>query len=129
MKLSISDPKTRKAYPITTEKPLFLNKKVNDKVDLEEIGLKGYKAIITGGSDKQGFPMKPTLSGTIRKKLLMKKGVGYNAKRKGIKKRKSVRGNTISEEIEQVNLKIVEYGKTPLNELIKKEEKTDKKSD
>lgn len=121
MNIVVSDPKTRKAYSINTEKPVFLGKRIGDEVDLSIIGLAGYKGVITGGSDKDGFPMKPTLPGTIRKKILMSSGVGYRPKEKGIKKRKRVRGNTIAEDIHQVNIKVTHYGEKPLEELLKKE--------
>ena len=121
MNIVVSDPKTRKAYSINTEKPVFLGKRIGDEVVLSIIGLAGYKGVITGGSDKDGFPMKPTLPGTIRKKILMSSGVGYRPKEKGIKKRKRVRGNTIAEDIHQVNIKVTHYGEKPLEELLKKE--------
>jgi small subunit ribosomal protein S6e len=122
MNIVVSDPKTRKAYSINVDKPVFLGKKIGDTVALGVIGLDGYKAVITGGSDKDGFPMKPSLPGTARKKVLLGSGVGYRPEERGIRKRKRVRGNVIAEDIHQVNLKIVEYGKEPLDKLLKKEE-------
>lgn len=126
MNLVISDPKTKKAYSINTEKPVFIGKKIGDEVDLSILGLPGYKGLITGGSDKDGFPMKPTLPGTARKRLFMAGGVGYRCKEKGIRKRKRVRGNTIAEDIHQVNIKVTQYGNKPLKELLKKEEASEK---
>ena len=122
MNIVVSDPKTRKAYSVNVDKPVFLGKKIGDTVELGVIGLDGYKAVITGGSDKDGFPMKPSLPGTARKKVLLGSGVGYRPDERGIRKRKRVRGNVIAEDIHQVNLKIVEYGKEPLDKLLKKEE-------
>jgi len=121
MNLVISDPKTRKAYNVNTEKPVFIGKKIGDEVDLSAVGLPGYKGVISGGSDKDGFPMKPTLPGTARKMLFMAGGVGYRPRGKGIRKRKRVRGNTIAEDIHQVNIKVTQYGDRPLEELLKKE--------
>jgi len=63
MNIVISDPKTGKAYSKKTEEPVFLNKKINESVDLGTIGLVGFKGKITGGSDKQGFPMRATIEG------------------------------------------------------------------
>jgi len=65
-----------------------------------------------------GIDNLSVLSGTGVKKVLLSKGPGYRPKEKGIRKRKSVRGNTISEDIVQVNTKIVEYGEKPIGELI-----------
>jgi len=124
MNIVVSDPKTRKAYSLNIERPVFLGKKIGDTVELDIIGLKGYKAIITGGSDKDGFPMKASIQGTIRRKVLLGKGVGYRAKAPGIMKRKRIRGNTIAEDIHQVNLKITEYGAEELDKIFKKDEKS-----
>ncbi len=126
MNLVISDPKTRKAYSISTEKPVFIGKKIGDEVDLSILGVRGYKGVITGGSDKDGFPMKPTLPGTARKMLFMAGGVGYRPKERGMRKRKRIRGNTIAEDIHQVNIKVTQYGDKPLEELLKKEEASEK---
>lgn len=127
MNIVISDPKTRKAYSINSAKPVFLGKKIGSEVELDILNLKGYKAKITGGSDKCGFPMKPTVEGTSRPMVLLKSGVGYRPKEKGIIKRKRVRGNIIAEEIHQLNLKITKYGDEPLDKLLGKEEKSEGK--
>lgn len=127
MNIVVSDPKTRKAYSVNLDRPVFLGKKIGDTVELDVIGLKGYKAIITGGSDKDGFPMKRSLQGTIRRKVLLRSGTGYRPKVASEMKRKRVRGNTIAEDIHQVNLKLIEYGPEPLDNIFKKEEKDTKK--
>ncbi len=114
MNIVISDPNTRKAYPKKIDNPaFFIGKKIGDEVELGVIGLDGYKARITGGSDKQGFPMKRDLEGTSRIKVF----VTVDSK-KGIKKKVSRRGNQISEEIAQINLKVVKYGGKSLEELL-----------
>ena len=70
MKIVISDRKTGKAYNKKTEEAVFLNKKVGEEVDLSVVGLAGFKAKISGGSDKQGFPMKPTVDGLGGRRFL-----------------------------------------------------------
>ncbi|MDO8428439.1 MAG: 30S ribosomal protein S6e [Candidatus Diapherotrites archaeon] len=117
MNLVISDPKTGNSYKKDTEQPVFLNKKVGETVDLSTVGLQGYKALITGGSDKDGFPLKPTLPGSARKKVLISRGVGLRQTIKGSRRRIRVRGNLIADDVRQVNLKITEYG-TPTLETI-----------
>ncbi len=77
MNIVISDPKTRKAYSKKIESMPYIGKKIGDEVDLSELGLDGFKGIITGGSDKTGTPMKSTFPGTGRKKLLVYPGVGF----------------------------------------------------
>jgi len=128
MNIVLSDPKEGRAYSKKTEEAVFVGRKIGETVTLDAIGLKGYKAVITGGSDKDGFPMKPSLEGQARKKLLMKKGIGIRNKRKGERRRKRVRGNTVAQDIHQLNLKITEYGEEKLSKIFGKpgEEKTSK---
>lgn len=126
MKLIINDTKTGKSYSKTLEdkEAKALNgKRIGEIIKGETIDLQGYEFQVAGGSDKEGFPMRKSLTGAKRKKLLLLGGVGFRNKISGMKKRKTVRGNTIAEDIEQLNLKMLKEGKTPLNELFKKEEK------
>lgn len=120
MNIILSDPRQGKAYSKKTEEAVFAGRKIGDTVELAVIGLDGYKAVITGGSDKDGFPMKPTLEGQARKKLLMKEGIGIRRKRKGGRRRKRVRGCVVAQDIHQLNLKITEYGPAKLSDVFKK---------
>ncbi len=116
-KIVISDPKSRKAWQIEKDVPSLFGKKIGEKFDGSLIGLSRFTLQITGGSDKDGFPMRPDLEGSVRKKALLTRGIGFKGfkkikkkryKRKGMRKRKYIRGNTISENIVQVNCKVVE---------------------
>ena len=126
MKIVISDPKTGKSYQKvvdkTVEEQLF-QKKVGDSFNGELIDLQGYQFLITGGSDKSGFPMRPEIKGTRRNRILLTKGVGFRTTDKGLRKRRTVRGHTINEELEQLNTKITKYGAAKLEEVFKKEVK------
>ena len=125
-KLVVSDPKTKKTYQkeVSQKESGLLNMKIGDRVKGDFLGLSGYEIEITGGSDKQGFPMRPNIQGAARKRVLLTGGPGFHPKRKGERRRKSVRGNVISQEIVQVNAKIVKYGKKKLEQIFgKKEEK------
>jgi small subunit ribosomal protein S6e len=68
MQVVISDPKTGKAYKVegkdTEAHALFIGKRIDDVVDADIIGLGGYVLEITGGSDKDGTPMRKDVSGT-----------------------------------------------------------------
>ena len=77
---------------------------IGQETDASVVGLEG-KIKITGGSDKSGVPMRPDVLGGSRKRVLLSKGVGLQETEKGLRKRKLLRGNTISEEIYQVNTK------------------------
>lgn len=113
-KLTINDVKTGKSYQkaITTE--MFKNKKIGDVVKGDDIGLSGYELMITGGSDKSGFPMYRHLKILGRKKILL-------SKEHGIKERKTVRGNLIGTDIAQINLKVVKDGEKKLGDIFGKE--------
>lgn len=128
MNIVVSDPQTRKAYPKAVEQMPFVGKKIGDEVNLSEIGLDGYKGIITGGSDKTGTPMINRLPGTTRKKLLVFPGVGFRKGEKGERRKRPLRGNTVGEDIHQLNVKVTQSGSTKLEELLgKKEEKAEAK--
>ena len=118
-----------KSYQIEKDVPTFIGMKIGQTFDGSLIGLNGYTLKITGGSDKEGFPMRRDLQGTQRKKILTIGGVGYKQKNKGVKRRKSVRGNRISEEVVQVNVKIEEQdkGAKKIEELLGVEKKPESK--
>lgn len=108
----------------------FLNKKIKDKVSGNTFGFKNYEFEITGGSDKDGFPIRFDLPGSGRKKLLLSKGPGVKIDRRGMRLRKMVRGNTISNDIKQINIKVVKEGDKKLNEIFgKTEEKNENSSE
>jgi small subunit ribosomal protein S6e len=112
-KAVIADPKDGKSYKrdITGHYAnALIGKKIGDDLDGLYVGLPGYKLQITGGSDKDGFPMRHDLPGPRRKGLLVSGGVGFHPVRPGMRKKKTVRGNTVSPDILQLNLKIVQRG-------------------
>lgn len=126
LKTVISDPKTGKSYNIAI-KGQFINslfsKKIGDEIDGVFVSLPGYKLVLTGGSDKDGFPMRKDISCVERKRVLLASGVGFKSKHKGIRKRVSVHGGSVSPSIVQLNMKIKEWGPKPVEELVKAEEK------
>jgi len=101
-----------------SESKALIGLTIGDEFDGSVIGLKGYKLKITGGSDKNGFPMKKTVPGARRVRSLVSGGVGYKPARKGERRRKTFRGNTVSEDIVQINTVVIEKGEKPLEELL-----------
>jgi small subunit ribosomal protein S6e len=95
-------------------------------VDADILGLGGYGLEIRGGSDTDGTPMRKDVSGAVRKRILITSPPGYRPKEKGKRRRKSVRGNEISPEISQINVKIKEYGAKPIEGIFGKEEEAGK---
>lgn len=131
MHIVVSDPKTRKAYAKKLEATPFIGKKIGNEVDLSEVGLSGYKGTVTGGSDKTGTPMRTNFPGTGRKKLLVYPGVGFRKGEAGVRRKRPLRGNTIAQDIHQVNIKVTHYGSQSLDELLPqapKEKKETKKA-
>ena len=131
LKLVINDVKKGKSYPkpITEEQSQeFMNLKLGNKIKGDNFGFSGYEFEIKGGTDNAGFPMRRDLDSAARKKALLTKGPGIHIKRKGMRKRKTIRGNTISESTSQVNLKILAYGKEPLEKVLGIEEKPKEES-
>jgi small subunit ribosomal protein S6e len=110
-KVVISDPETGTSKFIELEEaravPL-IGRKMGEVLDGSIVDLPGHKVQITGGSDKDGFPMRPNVHGGVRREVVLSGGVGFNPETRGARRRKTVRGNVITDEIVQVNVKIVE---------------------
>jgi len=122
--------KDRKAYNIDIAGPKttrFVGKAIGTEVDGEAAGLTGYTLVITGGSDKDGVPMRRDLPGQGRRKVLVAGGIGYHPKEDGMRKRKTLRGNEVTGDLVQVNAMIKEYGPKPIEEIVPKSEGAGKK--
>ena len=106
-KLSVSTPdgKVRSLEVEGDRAQPLLSKRIGEAIDGTAIGLQGMKLEITGGSDKDGYPMRRDIQGGVRIPVLMGKGTGFRATKKGERRRKLVRGNTITEDIVQINFK------------------------
>jgi small subunit ribosomal protein S6e len=123
MKIVISDKGLSYSVEVAKERePLLYGMKIGDTFDGSIIGAAGYKFKITGGSDKDGFPMRADVVSTGKMKMLLSEGAGYRASKKGERKKKMIRGSIVSEAISQLNVIGIETGPTPLSELFKKAE-------
>jgi small subunit ribosomal protein S6e len=108
-KIIISEPNTGTVKTVEladTQATPLIGRKIGEIVDGTIVNLPGQKVKIMGGSDKDGFPMRPNVHGGVRKKVMLSGGVGFNPQERGERRRKTVRGNTITEEIVQINMKI-----------------------
>ncbi len=109
--LIISDPETGLSQRVELEdsglSPL-LGQKIGDIIDGAIANMQGYKIRLTGGTDKDGIPMRPDVHGSAKADLLISGGVGYKPTKKGERKRMLVRGNTVSNETTFLNFSIVE---------------------
>jgi len=117
MKFNVSYPPTgaQKCIELDDEKKLrlFYEKRMSQEVEGDSLGeqYKGYIFKITGGNDKQGFPMKQGILSNHRVRVLMAKGATcYRPRRTGERKRKSVRGCIVGPDLSVIHLVIVKKG-------------------
>jgi len=117
MKLNLSFPSTgcQKVVEVDDENKLrtFYDKKMCQEVEGDVLGddFKGYIFKITGGNDKQGFPMKQGVLTASRVRLLLSDGHKcYRPRTEGERKRKSVRGCIVSGDLSVLNLVVLKKG-------------------
>lgn len=122
-KLVVSDPtgksSSREIKDILAQ-PL-LGSRIGDVLDSSIIGVNPGKMKITGGSDKSGAPMRADVHGGVKKYVLLSKGVGMKNNLEGVRVRKLIRGNLITEEIYQLNCSLIE-GILPTDQVKQGEE-------
>merc|ERR1719379_911458 len=121
MKLNIACPETgcQKCLDIEDDRVLrnFYDKRISQEVAGEILGndFAGYRFRISGGNDKQGFPMMQGVLTDERVRLLLSKGSKcYRQRRTGEMKRKSVRGCIVSHDLSVLNLVVVKNGDSPI---------------
>ncbi len=130
IKLNIGEPKSGETTTLEIEDEIsekLYGKKIGEKIKGELFDKKGYEFEITGGSDNAGFPMRRDVDGRQRRKILATKGTGNRANKKGMRLRKTVAGNTVSEETSQLNLKVLKRGKKSLDEEGEEKEEEESK--
>ena len=128
-KVIVSDPDAGTSKAVELEEaraaPL-IGRRIGETIDGSVLDLPGHKAQITGGSDKDGFPMRPSVHGGVRRRVVLSGGVGFNPQNEGMRRRKTVRGNVITDEIVQINVKITEKPKQAKEGKKAKEKKEEK---
>jgi len=137
--------KDGKTFKIESDNEEITGKKIGESISGKDISekLEGYEFEIMGTSDKAGFPGIKEIDGTALKKKLLTYGIAMkkkarkegkknkgNLKPNGLRLKKTVRGNTISKDTIQINLKDSKQGSKKLDEIFpeqvkKKEEKTE----
>ena len=138
-----TDPKSNgKAYSLKISGNNYsqiLGKKIGDVVDGIFVGegdktLSGYKLQITGGADKTGTPLEEILKAvqdnqssnpiywfqgpqsSFQNQRWEKEA--FPIQTDGLRKRRNFRGNTITQDTRQINLKVVEAGKKALGDIL-----------
>jgi len=112
--LIISDPETGTSQKVELEDARMapiMGRRIGEVIDGTVADLAGHKIQLTGGTDKDGIPMRPDVHGGVKARVVLSGGVGYKPKKKGERKRVVVRGNTVSADTTFLNFKIVEKPK------------------
>ncbi len=116
----VSDPETGNSYQIEADDQdanRFIGHSLGDEVEGDAVGLEGYTLELTGGSDQAGRPMRADVDGPDLEELLLEGGVGFKPSREGERKRATVRGAEVSDEVVQINAKIVASGEESVESL------------
>lgn len=100
----------------------FIGRNIGERVDGDAAGLPGYTLEITGGSDAVGRPLREDVAGPALKEVLLTGGTGYHPTRDGERRRVTVRGREISDEVRQINVKVVEHGEESIDALLGEDE-------
>eukprot|EP00922_Rhytidocystis_sp_ex-Travisia-forbesii_P004320 GHVS01006273.1.p1 GENE.GHVS01006273.1~~GHVS01006273.1.p1 ORF type:complete len:260 (+),score=54.95 GHVS01006273.1:156-935(+) len=117
MKLNLANPLTglQKIVDVDDEKKLlpFFEKRMGAEVTCDNLGeeFNGYVFRVSGGNDKQGFPMLQGVLVNHRVRLLFRKGMKcYRPRRNGQSRRKSIRGCIVGPDLAVLNLVLVKKG-------------------
>lgn len=105
----------QKVMEIDDERRLqnLYDRRISQEIDGSILGdeFEGYLLRISGGNDKQGFPMRQGVLTNTRVRILCKKGhKGYRQRRAGERKRKSARGCIVGHDISVLNLVVTQVG-------------------
>ncbi len=138
-KLNISD--KGKAWKVESSSESIIGKKIGEEVDGSELSenLVGYTLKITGGSDSSGFAHKPGLQGSEMKRIILSKGWGMHKRPRragkkhrqtfdGLRLRKTVRGQQMSEKTIQINMIVTKHGQKSMHELFPEQNKPKEKA-
>lgn len=130
-KINIAD-KSGRTFKLETESRALEGKELHEKIQGNEVSpdLEGYEFEIAGASDKSGFTALKEVEGIGLKRVLLNYGKAMKNrpkkegkkkrsknKPKGLRLRKTVRGKVISQDIVQINLKVLKQGKKSLAEI------------
>jgi small subunit ribosomal protein S6e len=105
-KLIVSDPGTGKSSVSEIEgarAQALIGRALGETMDGAPLGIAQSTLMITGGCDKNGIPMRADVHGGVKKYIVLSAGPGFKPTRHGERRRKLVRGRTITDETYQIN--------------------------
>jgi small subunit ribosomal protein S6e len=112
-KLIVSDPANGKSSASEIEgarAQALIGRSLGETIDGSPLGIAQSRLRITGGCDKNGIPMRPDVHGGVKKYIVLSAGPGFKPKRHGERRRKLVRGRTITDETYQINFALTKEG-------------------
>ncbi len=130
-KINLSE-KTGKTWKLELESEELLGKELNDKINGSDLNpeLGGYEFEITGMSDKAGLTSMKDVPGIGLKRVLLTYGKALhrrprkegkkmksNMRPNGLRMRRTVRGRVVSQDIIQINMKVLKHGAKSLSEV------------
>jgi len=128
MKLNIAYPDQGTNVKVEITNQVALNDLYNLKMGSEVIGDKlgdrfnGYVFKIMGGNDKQGFPMMQGVAKAERVRILLgKRHSCYRPRRKGERKKRSIRGCFVGPDIAVLHVVVLKVGDKAIPGLTDKE--------
>jgi small subunit ribosomal protein S6e len=117
-KLIVSDPRTGKCVVSElegTRAQALIGRSLGELVDGSALGIAG-SAVISGGCDKNGVPMRADVHGGAKKYIVLSFGPGFRPHNSGERKRKLIRGRTITDETYQINVTLRKEAGTQLKQ-------------
>lgn len=111
--------KSGKTWKVEVAADVLVGKLLGDTLKGEELAesLSGYELEIRGASDNAGFPYSKDVEGPELRRFLFTRGWGMHNTQEGLRLKKSVRGNQLSEKTAQLNLVIIKHGSKKLEDL------------
>jgi len=130
MTFKINISQNNKTYNLESESEILIGKKIGESFKGEDISqeLRGYQLKITGTSDLSGIPGKKKLEGQGYHRELLTYGFGMKDKRKGLRKRKTLRGEEISLKTIQINTQVLKEGEKKFLDLAIKKDLPEEKN-
>ena len=116
-----------KTLKLETENEALIGKKIGEQLDGSDVSenLSGYTLEITGTSDLSGIPGQKGLEGNVYHRKLLTLGFGMKDRRKGMRLKKTLRGEEISPKTIQINTKVIKEGKNKIVDLAKDQKKAE----
>ena len=114
-KLIISDPATGKSAASEIEgsrAQALVGRALGETIDGSPLGIAQSRLRISGGCDKNGIPMRADVHGGVKKYIVLSSGPGFRSTRHGERRRKLVRGRTITDETYQINFTVTKEAGT-----------------